>query len=67
MRKVIDILNELPEPYRSQAFYNTSKQNYSGYLDKLLAYDLKELLKISFRWAKSPEGFDYWNDLYNSL
>ena len=52
-------LQDLPEPYRSQALKNM------WWEDKDNKYELQsEALYQAFNWSKSPEGFKYWNDFY---
>lgn len=54
-------LNELPEPYRSQAM------KYEGsHWDKELP-SLKDALGSSFTWADKKEGLEYWLNLYYTL
>ena len=69
MRKVIDILNELPEPYKGQAIENV--RNYLGEkeLNRQTTSSIGWILINGFEWKKTPkgQGFKYWNDLCNSL
>lgn len=55
-------LNELEEPYRTQAINNST----DGILDTS-EDSLQESLACAFFWCDSPEGSDYWNDLHDTL
>jgi hypothetical protein len=55
-----DALNELPEPYRSQALENIEEQREPGYLDRETSLRGLHILGYCFTWANSPQGHDYW-------
>lgn len=59
MKPIREWLNELPEPYRSQAM-----ENYMNASNRKVA---STALADAFFWDQTPEGYDYWHDLYNSL
>lgn len=56
--------NELEEPYRTQAIENTIKLSNSEYTLKSFESSLSEALSASFVWEASPEGHEYWRDLF---
>lgn len=62
MKTIREWLEELPEPYRSQAFRNTPCINTDLY-----APSLKYAIVRAFVWHKSPEGFEYWEKLDDTL
>ena len=59
---IIEYLNILPEPYKTQALenYNTSFDRFNEYGSE--GYSLFEAINWAFQWDKSPEGHDYWDD-----
>lgn len=62
MKTVKQWLEELPEEYREKALKNAYPE--------MLNYQFEsqeQALPNSFGWSYSPEGFDYWNNLYESL
>jgi hypothetical protein len=65
-----ELLNELPEPYKSQAIENATQQNLPGSFLLLITPTCKskqQALRQSFVWAKSNEGHEYWADFYKTL
>lgn len=61
-------LNELPEPYRSQALENTLNQSGEKRL-KINQPSIKDALSAGFIWKDSPkeQGHDYWEKFRNTL
>lgn len=62
MKTIREWLEELPEPYRTQAIENTE--------DELLlerVESLKKAVKCAFIWNKSPQGHEYWSELHETL
>lgn len=57
-------LNELPEPFRTQSLFN--KKHYAV-SNTGLKYTLHSALLEAFAWGKTPEGFDYWRELFRQL
>lgn len=58
-KTVIQWLKGLPEPYNYEAVeLCTSGQEVNS---------IQDALKDAFMWAETPQGFDYWNDLYKTL
>ena len=54
-------LQELPEPYCSQAIINSSNLDCIGYSS------IVDVLDNAFIWEKSPEGDVYWKKIRNDL
>lgn len=44
-------------------------QNFDGCvpLGAVKDWDLHAVLGCGFRWDESPEGFNFWNEIYESL
>lgn len=57
-------LKMLPSPYREEALENLYKSDYIPFKSYPT---LREALAFSFSWVGSPQGIDYWNDLYCKL
>lgn len=53
--------NMLPEPERSLAMRNAAHR-----LDKQVR-DLQSALIVGFIWGSSPEGYNYWQRIFNSI
>jgi hypothetical protein len=64
MMKVLEWYEELPEPIRSQAIKNYNFQNTIRNEESVAS---KRIAIDHFNWEGTPEGFDYWNDIYNKL
>lgn len=62
-------LNELPEPYRSQAIENTvdcdhtDKTNFYNYE----AESPREAIEIGFVWSYTDQGQMYWENFCKTL
>jgi hypothetical protein len=59
MKKISEWLNELPEPYRTQAIANQEWQDYE-------VNRLSGAIANAFSWHDSPQGHEYWHELYDS-
>lgn len=66
MRPVVEFLEELEEPYRSQALKNFEDQRTLDE-DEYLDVNAYEALHGAFHWGATPEGHDYWNDFSKTL
>ncbi len=58
-------LERLKEPYRSQAFENckTKSGNPKNWLEEE-SVNFKTTLWLAFGWGLTPEGDDYWKDIF---
>lgn len=56
-------LNELEEPYRTQAIENTKRLAGTERLYEP-ADNITDALMSAFIWETSPEGYEYWSDLF---
>lgn len=65
-KPLLEYLETLPEPYRSQAITNTNNHYPSGVV-RVFVNDLSEALLSAFPWSESPEGRNYWSDLDRSI
>jgi hypothetical protein len=63
MKTIKEYLEELPEPWRSQALENCDPDN----MQKDRCTSQRSALMSAFIWSKSPEGKRYWNDFYRTL
>ena len=58
MKTIEQHLNELPEPYRTQAL---------KYYEPQTEQTQSAALIYAFDWRESEEGFHYWDKLYDRL
>lgn len=58
-----EYLQELPEPWRTEAVQNTSTDE-AAIAD---AGSCSNALFRAFDWSESPQGYDYWEEIYNHL
>lgn len=66
MSKLISTyLKQLEQPYKDQALYNYNKHFIQGGSRK--AISLSQALNRAFDWAKTEEGWDYWNKLSRKI
>lgn len=63
MKTIREWLEELPEPYKTQAKQNTKKLS----VFKLEEPTLSDAVMSAFRWETTPEGLNYWMNLYDEL
>ena len=63
MKTIREWLEELEEPYRSEAIANTpiNVLKYTG------CTILSNALIKAFEWGETKHSFDYWNDLHESI
>lgn len=65
MKKTIrEHLNDLPEPYRTEALENESK---GANCDGIEEDTISDALMCAFLWSSTPQGFYYWSDFYETL
>lgn len=65
-------LADLPKNVRSIAVSN-ALANYKKHdlefnetlIDLKHVYSMQEALRLGFVWSDSPEGYDFWNKIYN--
>lgn len=62
MKTIREWLEELPEPYRTQALENASWKR----LNRNVALQYIALSR-AFSWALSTQGDKYWRDLYEKF
>lgn len=60
MKTIEQWLNELPEPYRSQALENVDEQQ-----KKMMCVNILSAIDI-FIWSKTKQGHKYWEKIYDS-
>jgi hypothetical protein len=67
MKTIYEWLNELPQPYKSQALYNFEGYVYredKQYLKHNTYEYMCEAINHSMHWASTVQGHDYWEPLY---
>jgi hypothetical protein len=62
-KTVLEWYETFPEPYRSQAIENTSKEN----LKLECLFEVLESSDYTFWWLDSPQGKEYWNTFFDNL
>ena len=62
MKTVKEWLEELPEPYRSQALENGDRGILTLEEDSVYF-----ALFCAFIWESSPQGYKYWDNLHKKL
>ncbi len=61
-KTVRDHLEDLPEPYRTQALQNMWWEDAdSKYQDK------RKALYQAFNWSNTDQGYNYWREIYDRL
>lgn len=58
-------LDKLPDDYKEKAIKNYQYDNAEHDNSKLTLQS--DALKSAFAWRKSPEGYNYWQNIYNAL
>ena len=67
MKTIVDWLTDLPELLQSQALDNLFNQDMGVKIAQLEVETMSGAIKVAFRWYTTPEGFDFWNNIYNSF
>jgi hypothetical protein len=66
MKTIREWLEELPEPYRTQAIANAYREdNFAD--ENTLAETASRALDIAFIHLTSIEGLDYWTNIWEKL
>ena len=64
MKTIKQWLEELPEPYRTQALENYDE----NYLNKIIEIkDCLDALRFAFDWSNTSQGFNYWQSFYGDF
>ena len=64
MKTIREWLEELPEPYRTQAIYNVIHDDDPVDLDSEFFTDnVAEVICSTFVWSGTEQGIDYWSDI----
>jgi len=64
MKTILEHLETLPEPYRSQAIENCL-QTLSNHSNNS-ADNLASAIVLAFEWVETPQGYWYWQRLWYS-
>jgi hypothetical protein len=62
MKTILEWLQELPEPYRSEAIENVIKAKRTQKRDSL-----EDALLSAFPWEKTKQGWEYWDNLHTKI
>lgn len=62
MKTIREWLEELPEPYRTQALENTAEER-----KQVIKKDLDSALWCAFDWIWAKEGCRYWSNLHKKI
>jgi hypothetical protein len=65
MKTILENLETLPEPYKSQAIFNF-KDQWEEFKPEPVE-NIKDALCSSFFWKSTKEGYHYWRLLHDSL
>ncbi len=74
MKTIYEWLNELPQPYKSQALYNFGVQMHRYKFEEPERYErfstnkfeyMCEAINWSSTWERTPQGHDYWNRIHS--
>ena len=74
MKTIYEWLNELPQPYKSQALYNFVVQmhrykfDYSDRYERFSTHKYEymcEAINWSSTWERTPQGQDYWQEIHD--
>jgi hypothetical protein len=64
MKTIREHLNDLPEPYRTEALANNRHQfNW----DVVYEDDVSEAILGAFNWSDTPQGYEYWSKFHDTL
>jgi hypothetical protein len=59
MKTVEEWFNDLEEPYKTQALENSIEKSL-----KIIAESMSEALSSGFYWTDSPQGHEYWYNIF---
>lgn len=62
MKTIRQWLEELPEPYRTQALENIRVKEVLG----LPELSFEVALRSAFTWDATPQGYDYWLAVFDN-
>lgn len=68
-QKYLDLLNTLPEPYRTKSIHNFNYQNAYMHMEHpfIELNNVARALKMGFFWDNTGEGWSYWKKLHENL
>jgi hypothetical protein len=64
MKTIKEYLEELPEPWRSQALENYDPKFHPH---TKTTSSLESAISWAFDWSESPEGHEYWSTAHDSI
>lgn len=63
MKTIREWLEELPEPYRTQALENFDIEG----IDNILVSTLADAINKGFIWFTTPQGEPYWFNIHRKI
>jgi len=66
MKTIKDFIEMFPADQKELIYFNISNQVKEHKLNHLVS-DIAEALTVSFHWARSPQGDNYWRTIYDRL
>ena len=67
MKTTLSHLSSLHEPHATQAIANLHAEDTDGEIASMEYDRLRTALFNAFDWEHSPQGSNYWSDIYDSL
>jgi hypothetical protein len=62
MKTIREHLDDLPEPARSEALANAWWEDLDNKYEQQA-----RALRMAFNWSRSPQGYDYWSKVCQSI
>lgn len=62
MKQIQQWLEELEEPYKTQAFENTQEDRLT-----LVTDTLSNAIQKAFTWSETPQGRNYWGEIHDKI
>ena len=66
MKTIKDFIEMFPDDQKRLIYFNMSDQHREHRLN-IVATSISNALQLSFHWARSAQGDDYWRAIYDRL
>ena len=66
MKTIKDFIEMFPADQKRLIYFNMSDQQRESRLN-IVATSISNALQLSFHWARSAQGDDYWRAIYDRL